>query len=132
MPHAHVSVQLLRPAGEGTHEAVQGRERLRARASRAAPVEGRRSMPQMLDLALEVLRERFALLAGLSALCWLPVRVLQPFLGPHIRQMGGLGNANLGAFGFAALVSNAGAVLAQTFAVAVLAQIVVAHLEGRE
>jgi hypothetical protein len=65
-----------------------------ARRSRATVRGGRveadrallepRGVGAIVDLGLDVLRERFALFVGLASLLWVPVRALQPFLGPQV------------------------------------------------
>ena len=59
----------------------------RPRGARFESAYGRprpRRLPELLDLGFEVLRDRFAVLAGISALMWAPARLAQVFIGPHV------------------------------------------------
>jgi len=133
MPHSPVTVVTLRPLDElGPAAPRRTRsDRARARSGAVAPAIGRRGVLEMLDLSIGVLREHFALLVGLGALAWLPLRALQPFLGAHrweqSVQAGSVGGSVVSTF-----VNTGGAALAQCFASALLARIVHARLEGRE
>jgi len=129
MPHSPVTVVTLRPLDElapATPRRSRS-DRSRARSGTAAPAIGRRGVLEMLDFAIGVLREHFALLVGLGALAWLPLRALQPFLGAHVWEERVTTGSLIGT-----LVNTGGAALAQCFASALLARIVHARLEGRE
>jgi hypothetical protein len=133
MSRAPATVVILRPLDELGQEAPRSSrsDQMRARHAASGPATGQRGVLEMLDLAIGVLREHFALLVGLGALAWLPVRALQPFIGPHVWEQSINGGAMLGA-SMASLANTAGAALAQCFSSALLARIVHAALEGRE
>jgi hypothetical protein len=133
MPHAPVSVLILRPLDELEPEgARQARgERKRARGAAHDPAVGRRGVLEVLDLALAILREHFALMVGLGALAWLPLRVLQPFIGAHVWERS-IGSGAMFGPSLAGLVNTGGAALAECFGAALIAQIVHAALQGRE
>jgi hypothetical protein len=132
MPHAPVTVVILRPLDElGPGEARPARgERARARGAADAPATGRMGTTEMLDRSIAILRDHFALMVGLGALAWLPVRALQPFIGPHVWEQSSSPTALLGS-SFGSLVSTGGAALSQCLASALLARIVAAAHEGR-
>lgn len=129
MRHVPASVVTLRPLDELERQPAPaasgpGRTALRAPG-------GPRSVLEMLDLALEVLRDRFGLMVGLATLAWLPVRALQPFLGAHVWESSLASGASLGPS--LSLVVNSGATaLAQCFGSALLARLVYDGLVGRE
>jgi hypothetical protein len=133
MPHSPVTVVILRPLDELGPEVSRPSRGARARARSVVPlpVSGRRGVLEILDLSIQILREHFALLVGLGALAWLPVRVLQPFLGAHVWEHSVQSGSLVGS-SISSLVNTAGSALAQCFASALLARIVHAGLEGRE
>jgi len=92
---------------------------------------GARSVLEMLDLALEVLRERVGLMVGLGTLAWLPVRALQPFIGVHVWERSLASGSMLGS-SLGSLVDSGGSVLSQCFGLALLARLVNDGLEGRD
>lgn len=132
MPHATVTVVTLRPLDElGPEEARTARGgRSPVRGGAHEPVVGRRIVLEMLDLSIAILRDHFALMVGLGALAWLPVRLLQPFIGAHVWERSAGGSM----FGpsLSSLVNSGGSALAQCFGSALLARVVYAALEGRE
>ena len=77
------SVQDLAPVGERRNGdfAAQPEKYLSARIDDAPPPLKPLSAGELLDLGLELLRYRFALIAGTCVLLWIPVRVLEPFIG---------------------------------------------------
>ncbi len=85
----------------------------------------------MLDLAIAILRENFGLLVGLGTLAWLPVRMLQPFIGAHVWEQS-MGSGAMFGPSLSSLVNTGGSAMAQCFASVLLARIVHAQLEGRE
>jgi len=133
MPHAPVSVLILRPLDELEPEGARPArgERNRARGAAQDPALGRRSVFEVLDLSLAILRDHFALMVGLGALAWLPLRVLQPFIGAHVWEPS-IGRGAMFGPGLAGLVNTGGAALAECLGAALIAQIVHAALEGRE
>jgi hypothetical protein len=132
MPHAPVTLVRLRPLDElGPQPAPAGRgARARVHLSEAGPEAGRRGTLEMLDLSIGILREHFALLVGLGALSWLPVRALQPFVGDHIWEQSRIAGS-LGGWLFGTAANMLGSALAQCFGSALLARIVHAGIEGR-
>jgi hypothetical protein len=88
-----------------------------------------RSAAQVLDLGLDVVRERFAALVGLCALVWLPVRALQPFIGQHVFAGSRSQSAEMLSV-FGTLFNAMGSALTQVFASVLLAQLVFASLRG--
>ncbi len=133
MPHASVSVVTLRPLDElGQEPARQARGGgAHARDAARGPAVGGRGVLEMLDLGIAILREHFALMVGLGALAWLPVRLLQPFIGAHVWEDSIGSGAMIGPV-LSGLVNTGSAALAQCFAAALLARVVHAALEGRE
>jgi hypothetical protein len=129
MRHAPATVVTLRPLDELEPVALPP-ARASARSAPRAPA-GARSVLEMLDLALEVLRDRFALMVGLGALAWLPVRALQPFIGAHVWQSSMANGSMLGP-SLGSLVNTGGSALAQCFGSALLARLVYDGLAGRE
>ena len=133
MPHAPVTTVLLRPLDElGPEEARPAqRERSRGRgAANEAPL-GRRDVFEMLDLSIAILRDHFALMVGLGALSWLPVRMLQPFIGAHVWEAS-IGEGAMFGPSVSSMANTGGAALAQCLSSALVAQVVHAALEGRE
>ncbi len=132
MPHVPATVQLLRPRDDGSvMPAPRARAVLRAHVDAGPVLAGRRSLPQTLDLALELLRARFARMLLLGALAWIPVRALQPFVGQQ-RWFGRMDTDVLLGQTLGSLASMGGTALAQCFGAALLARVVHAELEGRE
>ena len=133
MRHVPATVVILRPLDELGPEppARARRESARARRAASGPAVGKRGVLEMLDLALEVLRARFALLVGLGALAWLPVRALQPFVGPHVWE-NSVANGSMFGSMLGTMVNLVGSALAQCLGAALLAGIVAAEIEGRE
>lgn len=132
MPHVPATVQLLRPRDDASVMlARRGRTaRLDAQLEARPMAAGRRSLPQTLDLALEVLRLRFARMLLLGALAWIPVRALQPFVGQHNFARAGI--EPLFGQSLGSLASLAATALAQALGAALLARLVHEDLEGRE
>jgi hypothetical protein len=54
-----------------------------SRVEEAPPPLTPRSASELLDLALEILRDRFAVIVGTCTLLWVPVRLLEPFIGAN-------------------------------------------------
>jgi len=133
MPHATVTVVILRPLDElGPEQARSSRGgRSQVRGAALEPVVGRRSVFEMLDLSIAILRDHFALMVGLGALAWFPVRLLQPFIGSHVWERS-MGSGSMFGPSLSSLVNSGGSALAQCFGSALLARIVHAALEGRE
>jgi hypothetical protein len=133
MPHASVSVVTLRPLDELGPEPARPARGGGAHAREAVhgPAVGGRGVLEMLDLSIAILREHFALLVGLGALAWLPVRLLQPFIGAHVWE-DSIGTGAMIGPSLSSLVNTGSAALAQCFASALLARVVHAALEGRE
>jgi hypothetical protein len=133
MPHAPVTVVILRPLDElGPEDSRPARgERQRGRGAAHEQAVGRRGVFEMLDLSIAILREHFALMVGLGALAWLPVRLLQPFIGAHVWE-NNVGPGALFGPSVANIANTGGAALAQCFGSALIARIVHAALEGRE
>jgi hypothetical protein len=130
---APATVVILRPLDElapAPERAARG-ERGRARRAVEAPLAGRADVTEMLDRAVGILRDHFALMVGLGALAWLPVRALQPFIGPHVWEQQGDPSTMMLGSSFGSLVSSAGSALSQCLASALLARIVHGELEGR-
>ncbi len=133
MPHAPVTVVILRPLDELGPAPARAARRGPARR-RSAPAEfvaGQRGVLEILDLAISILREHFGLLVGLGTLAWLPVRMLQPFIGAHVWEQS-MGSGAMFGPSLSSLVNSGGAALAQCFGAALLARVVHASLEGRE
>ena len=132
MPHVPLTVVVLRPLDELGEVSVRPSRAERARAHRAASTRatGKRGVLEMLDLAIGVLRDNFAVMVGLGALAWLPVRVLQPFVGAHVWIH--TGSVSLVGPILGSSVSWAGAALAQSFSSAMIARLAFAALEGRK
>ncbi len=84
---------------------------------------------EILDAALDLLCGRAALLIGVCALLWLPVRILQPILGVQPWEPGADMNALLGQLVGTALVGIAGALM-QSFANAVVTILVFHAAQG--
>lgn len=125
------TIQSLRPLGGGDERAHTGR-RNRIAESRVddRPFELHpRGVGEILDAAFEVLGDRFGMIVGLCTLVWLPVRALQPFLGPRTwLESGAMPSAGffastLATFGLQAMV--------QIFSIALVAVIVAASLQQR-
>jgi hypothetical protein len=55
--------------------------RARAHVDAAAPPLVPRGAGEILDLGLEILRDRFAAITGTCVLLWIPARVIEPLLG---------------------------------------------------
>ena len=91
-----------------------------------------RGAMEILDLALEVLRDRFALIAGTCALLWVPARALEPFLRVDALAEGTDPNANvlLLALG-SVIVRTAMQTVVQLLCTAVVAQFVHAAVHGQ-
>lgn len=88
-----------------------------------------RSAGEIVDLGLDLLRGRFGLLVGLCTLLWVPVRLLQPLVGPQAWQ----GRQDLGSvFGQLAgtAVVTLAAALVQTLANAAVALYVFGAAQG--
>lgn len=88
-----------------------------------------RSAGEILDQSVELLRGRFALLVGLCTLVWLPVRLLQPLVGPQ--AWGGPQDFNdvLGQLA-GTMITTLGAALAQTLSTAIVAILVFGAVHG--
>ena len=121
---APATVVILRPLDElgpaGARAARGGRGRSRRAAE--APPAGSLGVAEMLDRAIEILRDHFALMVGLGALAWIPARALQPFIGQHVWEQADAGKMMLGS-SLGSLVSSASSALSQCLAAALLARI---------
>ncbi|MBK7641591.1 MAG: hypothetical protein IPJ19_00850 [Planctomycetes bacterium] len=130
MPHVSATTIQLRPLDElGPASAGHPRGAHEERR-RSAGVAGPVGVIEMLDLSIDLLRERFAVIVGLSVIAWLPVRALQPMIGAHTWDSGTNPFMLVGA-GLSSVVNGMGAALAQFLCLALIARIVYAQLEGR-
>ncbi len=88
-----------------------------------------RATGEILDAAIELLCGRAALLIGVCALLWLPVRILQPIFGVQPWEPGADMNALLGQLVGTAFLGLAGALM-QSFANAVVTILVFRAAQG--
>jgi hypothetical protein len=103
-------------------------------ASRRAPVaesrvDAPRGVGEILDLGFELLRERFPTVLGICVLLWLPVRLLQPFLGALIVSAASDPIASIGGL-FGIAVTSLGSAAFQALASAVVALAIFSTLRG--
>jgi hypothetical protein len=103
------------------------------RLEEALPPFVPRGAGEILDLALEVLRDRFALIVGTCVLVWIPVRLLEPFIGAGAwaERESSLGQMTtallvLSSVGVASFLQ----ILVQALSSAVVARLVFATLHG--
>jgi hypothetical protein len=118
------------PVARGASEHGSPRE---LRVEDAPPPLLPRSAGEILDLALEVLRDRFALIVGTCVLVWIPVRLLEPFIGSGAwaEREASLGQMTtmflvLGSLAVASFLQ----ILVQALSSAVVARLVFATLHG--
>jgi hypothetical protein len=108
-------------------------QRMRARVEESVPPLVPRSSGEILDLALEILRDRFALIAGTCALLWVPVRVLEPFIGSTAwaDKQDSMGESTAAFLALGGLMTTASLqILVQALASALVARLVYATLNG--
>jgi len=87
-----------------------------------------RNAGEILDVALDVMRQRFMVLAGTCTLIWFPFRLVMPFLAPHTwLENPDLQLVAVGLFLLVALITNLAAMMGE----AVVAQLTLATLEQR-
>jgi len=133
MPHALVTVVSLRPLDELGQEAARPArgERVRGRGVAHEQAVGRRSVLEVLDLSIAILRDHFALMVGLGMLAWLPLLALQPFIGSHVWERS-VGSGAMFGPTLSGLINTGASVLAECFGAALIAQIAHAALLGQD
>jgi hypothetical protein len=108
---------------------VRPRERVGTRLLAARPEWKPRVAGQIVDLAFELLRDRFLLFAGISTALWLPVRLLQPIIGLHVwAERAGPLTSVAGLFAFAFVTATTAIV--QAFSTAIVSLLVLSEFEG--
>jgi hypothetical protein len=146
--HESVELRPLReesrwPLREETRSPLREEQRSRDRRERGPRAESRveeappplvpRGAGEILDLALEIIRDRFAVIVGTCVALWIPVRLLEPFIGSNTWQdrQDSLGPAASAIF----LILSLGLtlflqILVQALSTAVVARLVYATIHG--